>query len=206
MTVRFFEPQLGHLRTPCGTNDSPCPACSWSTGALERMGAILLEGTEDVSVDHCHFTRLDSNAIMLSGYNRRAAITDNQFSWLGQNAIASWGRTVDNDGTNGDQPRLSTITGNWIHEIGHIQKQSSFYFQATSAQTTIKNNVVFNIPRAGINFNVSLQLRAGRCSPMLASLPFTRGGVGLMMSCSVSSQSCCRGRVGRLRRWKHHRE
>jgi hypothetical protein len=35
------------------------------------------------------------------------------------------------------------------------EKQSSFYFQAITAQTTIRNNVVFNIPRAGINFNVS---------------------------------------------------
>ena len=29
----------------------------------------------------------------------------------------------------------------------------SFYFQAVSAQATIRRNVVFNIPRAAINFN-----------------------------------------------------
>ena len=28
-----------------------------------------------------------------------------------------------------------------------------FYFQAITAETTIQKNVVFNIPRAGINFN-----------------------------------------------------
>jgi hypothetical protein len=37
--------------------------------------------------------------------------------------------------------------------VGIIQKQSSFYFQATTAETVISNNVVFNIPRAAINFN-----------------------------------------------------
>ena len=31
--------------------------------------------------------------------------------------------------------------------------QSSFYFQAVAAQTSLKRNVVFNIPRAAINFN-----------------------------------------------------
>jgi len=43
--------------------------------------------------------------------------------------------------------------GNLIHELGHYEKQSSGWFQATSAQTTIKNNIIFNGPRAGININ-----------------------------------------------------
>lgn len=42
-------------------------ACPWFVGALERMGAILLEGTEGVTIDNCRFTRLDSNAVFLSG-------------------------------------------------------------------------------------------------------------------------------------------
>ena len=37
--------------------------------------------------------------------------------------------------------------------IGHIQKQSSFYFQAITAQAVLTKNLVFNIPRAAINFN-----------------------------------------------------
>ena len=36
---------------------------------------------------------------------------------------------------------------------GHLQKQSSFYFQAATAQSYIARNLVFNIPRAAINFN-----------------------------------------------------
>jgi hypothetical protein len=50
-------------------------------------------------------------------------------------------------------PLYHTITNNFVHEIGHYQKQSSFYFQAETAMATIENNIVFNIPRAGINFN-----------------------------------------------------
>ena len=121
--------------------------------ALEREGAVRLEGTEGVVVERCVFQRLDSNAVSINGYNRFATVTHSQFRWLGQNAIASWGYTDGNDGTGGEQPRHSRITSNLCHEIGHIQKQSSFYFQALTAQALIADNIVFNIPRAALNFN-----------------------------------------------------
>ena len=38
--------------------------------ALQRSAAIFVEGTENVAVDACVLSRLDGNAIMLSGYNR----------------------------------------------------------------------------------------------------------------------------------------
>ncbi len=122
----------------------------WS---LERMGAVMLEGVEDILIARCTFTKLDSNALFLSGYSRRAIIANNSFTWLGQNGIASWGRPLYNDGTNGDQPRGTVVSGNWATEVGIIQKQSSMYFQAETAQATIVDNIVFNIPRAAVNFN-----------------------------------------------------
>jgi len=121
--------------------------------ALERLGAIFLEGTERVSISDNLFTKMDSNSIFLSGYNRQTNISRNQFSWLGQNAVASWGKAQGNDGTNGEHSRGTTLYGNFAHEIGHYQKQSSFYFQAETALTNLTSNIVFNIPRAAINFN-----------------------------------------------------
>jgi len=118
-----------------------------------RLGAVFLEGTVSCTIKSNTFIRLDSNAVFLSGFNKNTAITRNDFRWLGQNAIASWGRAVDYDGTNGEFPRYTLIEGNFIHEIGHIQKQSSFYFQAETAEASIKNNICFNIPRAAVNFN-----------------------------------------------------
>ena len=106
----------------------------WS---IERMGALLMEGTEDVVVADCLFERIDSNAVFLSGYNRRAQVVRNEFSLLGNNAVASWGRSVDYDGTGGQQPRHSLIEGNVCHDIGLVQKQSSCYFQAQSCENVI---------------------------------------------------------------------
>lgn len=130
--------------------------------ALERMGAVFLEGTKNVTIDGCIFERLDGNAIMVSGYNRNTTITRNEFAWLGSTAIAQWGytKTVDEsapgmgwDGTDGNQPRFSNISYNFAHELGIWEKQSSFYTQAKSCQSLITNNIFFNGPRAGINFN-----------------------------------------------------
>ena len=53
----------------------------WS---LERQGALRLEGTEDVLIRGNLFTKLDTNAISLNGYNRRTAIDRNEAVWLGQ--------------------------------------------------------------------------------------------------------------------------
>ena len=117
--------------------------------ALERQGVLLFEGTEDILVQGCTFTNIDGNAVFLSGRNRRAVIDRNSFALLGQSAIASWGRSDDWDGTGGQQPRHTRISGNLATEVGLIQKQSSFYFQAQSCETEISGNIVYNIPRAG---------------------------------------------------------
>ena len=120
--------------------------------ALERLGVLLFEGTEDCTVQNNLFTRIDGNAVFLSGYNRRTTISQNEFSLLGANAIASWGRTNEYDGTGGQQPRHSLIHGNIAHDLGLEQKQSSFYFQAQSCENTLVANIAYNLPRAAVNF------------------------------------------------------
>jgi hypothetical protein len=140
--------------------------------ALERVAAIFLQGTENIDFDGCVFDRLDGNALMISGYNRNATIRDSDFSFIGGTAIASWGYTNETetdpgrpgvilenwptagvDGTDGEHPRYTTVTGCIAREVGLYEKQSSFFMQAKTAETTITNNVFFNGPRAGINFN-----------------------------------------------------
>ena len=101
------------------------------------------------------FTHLDSNAILLSGYSRGAQIRDNEFAWLGQSGVALWGKLEGetNRGLSGDQPRGTLLEGSLCREIGHLQKQSACFFLAIAAQTTLRRNVAYNLPRAAINFN-----------------------------------------------------
>ncbi len=49
--------------------------------------------------------------------------------------------------------RHTLVEGNLAREIGLYEKQSSFYVQAKTALSTIRGNVFFNGPRAGINAN-----------------------------------------------------
>lgn len=136
--------------------------------ALERAGAILFEGTEWSTVSECLFQRLDGNGIFLSEYNRNATLSHNEFAWIGGTAMAAWGSTgycldsecknrlpwgIGPDARGGNQPRYTRVIGNLVREIGLIQKQSSMWFQAASALNVIANNVHFNGPRAGVNFN-----------------------------------------------------
>ena len=58
--------------------------------ALDRFAAVFLQGTEGVTIENCTFERLDGNAVMVSGYNRNATISDSDFSYIGGNAIAAW--------------------------------------------------------------------------------------------------------------------
>lgn len=127
---------------------------------LQRSGAVFLEGTKNTLIQECIFERLDGNAVMISGSNYNTTIYKNEFIWIGDTAIGSWGYTKGSsvkgmgwDGTDGTQPRFNQILYNFVHELGIFEKQSSFYFQAKSCQNTIKGNIFFNGPRAGINFN-----------------------------------------------------
>ena len=108
-------------------------------------------------------TSLDGNGIFLSGYNRRAALVENEFVSIGETAISQWGHTDGSpvpgmgfDATAGNQPRGTVVRANLVHEVGIWTKQNSFYFQSESFNNTIEANVAYNGPRAGINFNDGL--------------------------------------------------
>jgi hypothetical protein len=53
--------------------------------ALERFAAVYLSGTEGATFDGCTFERLDGNAVMVSGYNRNATVSNSDFAFIGGN-------------------------------------------------------------------------------------------------------------------------
>ena len=116
--------------------------------ALQRTGAIYMDGVSNIVLYKNNFTRLDGNAISINRYARNVNITNNEFVWIGDSAITQWGdttgisfpnspndtTTMGYDGTQGNQPRGTFIGYNFVHELGIWEKQSSFYFQAKSCQ------------------------------------------------------------------------
>ena len=62
------------------------PSCGdW---ALQRLAALFIEGTEGTTVDSCSFTRMDGNALMLSRYNRFSTVSNSEFAFIGDSAMA----------------------------------------------------------------------------------------------------------------------
>ena len=64
----------------------PHEAISGGDWTLVRGGALLVEGARDIRIEGCNFTRLDSNALTLSGYTRDVQIVGNIFSLIGGNS------------------------------------------------------------------------------------------------------------------------
>ena len=95
--------------TLTGTRDTylnaPHGIPSGGDWALERRGALLAEGTENLLVNGCHFNKVDGHGVFISGYNRHATVSNSEFSWVGGSAMASWGRT---DGEIDEQVRLTS--------------------------------------------------------------------------------------------------
>jgi len=133
--------------------DEGWSAPSGGDWSLRRGGAIFIENSSNVTVQGCNFFRLDGNAIFLSRKTRHVQIQHNQFEWIGEGAIATWGDTDHYDATAGEFPMYTLIEYNIMRELGIYEKQSSAVGHSKAALTTIRNNIMFNMPRAAINFN-----------------------------------------------------
>jgi hypothetical protein len=118
---------------------------------LARQGAVFISNANRVTVSSNTFTRLDGNAVFLSGFTRNVTISKNEFSWLGESGVASWGFTDGVDATAGMQPWGTVVSDNLCREIGQYEKQVSCYFAAVTAGAEIARNIFFNMPRAAVN-------------------------------------------------------
>ena len=84
---------------------------------MTRLGALRLQGTEGVEVTGCTFERLDGQAVLLDGYTRDATFARNTFYLIGASGVVLWGYEKNGDGTDGNQPRRTTVTENFCHEV-----------------------------------------------------------------------------------------
>lgn len=130
--------------------------------ALARTGALFAEGVSGLRVVGCAFSRLDNNALFVSGFARGVVVANNTFEYLGESAVVLWGYAGGEsddapgmgwDTRTGEQPRGVVVDGNLCHDIGIWQKQSACLFMAESASTSVTRNVWYDVPRAAINEN-----------------------------------------------------
>lgn len=120
---------------------------------MHRGGAIVIEDANMIYITNCTFRRLDGNGILIANKTRGVQIKQNTFEWLGESAVVLWGRSSNYDATDRTYPLDTVIHGNAMKELGIFQKQSSAISNNKAAKTIMMNNIMFNMPRAAINFN-----------------------------------------------------
>eukprot|EP01060_Flectonema_neradi_P034851 TRINITY_DN6248_c0_g1_i1.p1 TRINITY_DN6248_c0_g1~~TRINITY_DN6248_c0_g1_i1.p1 ORF type:complete len:851 (+),score=175.79 TRINITY_DN6248_c0_g1_i1:40-2553(+) len=121
--------------------------------AVQRTGSIYVRDSTNVEISGCEFLEVGGNAIAFSNNVTHSKISSNEMWRTGESAVVFVGRTETIFGNKETYPNHNEVSYNHMHEIGVYGKQTSCFFQALSANSTIKSNICYNGPRAGINFN-----------------------------------------------------
>ena len=155
------------LRTFMKTNE-PLLRSDWK---IYRGGALIIENAEKCSVNGCYLHDIGGNAIFFSNYNRNHRVSQNHITRIGASAVCFVGspdavrsplfeygksqtREQMDKGTGPltpDYPSDCLVDDNLIHSIGEIEKQGAGIQLSMSARITIRNNSIYDLPRAGIN-------------------------------------------------------
>ena len=142
-----------------------------SDWTIYRGGAILLNGTENCSINNCEFTNLGGNVIFVNGYNRNTEIIGNHIYNCGASAISFVGDSsavrspsyqynefvaIEEMDTiqgpaNDLYPSECKVENNLIYKIGRIEKQVAGVQISMAMKIHVKNNSIYDVPRAGIN-------------------------------------------------------
>ncbi|KAJ1449807.1 hypothetical protein M885DRAFT_572143 [Pelagophyceae sp. CCMP2097] len=121
--------------------------------ALFDGAAVEVREASRTNFSKCVFSRLDGSALLLAGRAYNTCIVNTTLEYIGDNGVGLWGETDEWDGRSGSQPRDTMVDGLVCHDVGLYEKQSSCLFQAKACLTTIKRSLMYNLPRAAINFN-----------------------------------------------------
>ena len=142
-----------HFTETRATYMDPYEVPSGGDWAVHRGAALELVDARNVTVEGCTFEQVGGNGVLLSNAVVGSVIDGNHFHRTGDSAIVSVGTVMGMNGTAATFPDSNVISSNLMHEIGIFGKQTSCYFQALTARTDLRDNVCFNGPRAGINWN-----------------------------------------------------
>lgn len=166
--LTFSGIDFRHARRTFMEQMEPVLRSDW---CIYRGGAILLEGTEHISLVDCRVMDVGGNGITVSRYNRDALIRGCEIEDAGASAILMAGdmaavrsplfgyESVYGEGgmdmepgpASSDYPARCLVEGNLIHRSGRVEKQSAGVSLSVCEEIAIRHNTIYDVPRAGIN-------------------------------------------------------
>lgn len=155
---------------------------------MHRGGAVFLQGVTNITLSQLNFDQLEGNGVTFSNFVRDSEVSDCDFWRTGDSAVVALGSTRLSNGTASEYPHLNRVERNYFDTVGVNMKQTSCYFKAITYANTVKDNICFQGPRAGLNWNDGFMVRLIFCESIggwLSGLLY----VGRM-------NGCCLCRVG----------
>ncbi len=166
ITLKGFT--LRHAARTFMDTKEPLLRSDW---AIYRGGAILLTGTENVSILDCEFDQVGGNAVFINHYNRRAlvkgchihdaggsgvcfvgdpaAVRDPLFEYAQTNDLTKIDRTSGPKTEN--YPAESAVEDCLIHGIGRVERQPAAVQISMAYKITVRDTSIYDCARAGIN-------------------------------------------------------
>jgi hypothetical protein len=142
-----------------------------SDWAIYRGGALLLTGTEDVSILDSEFDQVGGNAVFVNHYNRRAlikgchihdagasgvcfvgdpeAVRNPLFEYAQKHDLAKIDRSPGPKTVN--YPAECVVEDCLIHGIGRVERQPAGVQISMSRKITVRDTSIYDCARAGIN-------------------------------------------------------
>ena len=142
-----------------------------SDWTIYRGGAMLLTGTENVTIADCEFDQVGGNAIFVNNYNRDTLVKGCHIHDAGASGVCfvgdpdalynpkfSYGQRnkfADIDLTPGPKtnnyPAKGMVADCLIHGIGRVERQPAGVQMEMAAEITVQDTSVYDCARAGIN-------------------------------------------------------
>jgi len=122
----------------------------WS---VHRGASVFVESARNITLASMTFDQVGGNGVIFSNRVEASTIADCEFVYPGDSAVVFLGSTQGVDGSAPTYPNHNAVLRNHMHEIGVFGKQTSCFAQQLSANSTVRDNVCYNGPRAMVNFN-----------------------------------------------------
>jgi hypothetical protein len=144
-----------------------------SDWTIYRGGAVLLTGTENVSILNSEFDQVGGNAVFINYYNRRTlvkgchihdaggsgvcfvgdpeAVRDPLFEYAQTNDLTKIDRTPGPKTEN--YPAESTVEDCLIHGIGRVERQPAAVQISMAYKIVVRDTSIYDCSRAGINIS-----------------------------------------------------